>query len=117
MNIHYCNTIHKYEPIQDINPLLLEKYYNKKLLIFCAKKEQAQRINDSLDLITKKFSKIKIYVAGWWELKEKGLIHPLTKQFFKQALIIHDAIVILDKKRIDKEFLSFLHCVEKFCKS
>lgn len=109
--LYYCNTIYKVDPPSDINPLILQKYKNKHILVLCAKEAQVIRINiliknrDYVDYITH---------YGWWDIENNELVNDygIIKTF---ELERYDAVVILDKRRIDPMFYKYLGQVEARC--
>jgi hypothetical protein len=97
--LYTCCTTYQGETITDINPLLIELYKTKTMLVFCARDKQQERI-----LKTPIPPTMKLDVVGWWELKAVGFIDDFGGFNFKK-LLAYNAIVILDPKRIDDSFL------------
>ncbi len=95
---HTCNTIYQGETITDINPLLIELYKTKKMLVFCARDGQQKRI-----LKTPIPSTMKVDTVGWWELKAVDFIDDFGGFNFKK-LLSYDVVIVLDPARIDESF-------------
>jgi hypothetical protein len=91
--------------ITDINPLLLELYKERKMLVLCARDGQQKRI------LAKKLEQ-KVDVVGWWELMEKGFIDDFGSFGF---LYSYDVIVVLDPPRIHPSFKPLYSKVLESC--
>ena len=109
--LYYCNTIYNANPISDVNPLILQRYQREKILIFCAREQQVQRIKNN----TSAEDENRILVLGWWEMKDMGFITETYGLNFKE-IDKWDIIVIVSKARIDPLFSSLLRVVEGYCK-
>lgn len=97
--LHTCETIYSdHGEISDINPLLLQRYRGKRLLVICARDAQVFRIKE-------KYPDIPVF--GWWEAA-----------FFKKVdehLAKSDVVILVGRSRIDELFDSIVTYVEKAC--
>jgi len=91
--VHYCDSIYN-KPIQDLNPLILQAYPGKDILVICAREGQQIRLSRQANL----------YVASWWEPEHFNDIN---------KLLSFDVVVILDRDRIDPMFHNMLSWVEQ----
>jgi len=99
MRLYYCNTIYKTEPPSDINPLILQKYRDGRVLVLCARDGQKARIQRQ--------KLIGITAFGWWDPQVQGKAINFSA---------YNAVVILDKKRIDASYQDLLEYVEGTCR-
>lgn len=109
--LYFCNTIYSCEPPNDINPLLLELYKEKKMLVLCARDRQANRIKKLLE--TEDFKGRQVYPIGWWEFEENGLFTEKGDINY-QVLTMVDCIVVLDKERVGEPFVPALKAILNF---
>jgi len=82
------------KPICDLNPLILQAYPNKEILVICAREGQQIRLS----------RKANLTVASWWD---NEIFNDTDK------LNSFDVVVILDRDRIDPIFHAMLSWVER----
>jgi hypothetical protein len=104
--LYYCNTHYTTSPPTDINPLLLQRYPNHKMLVLCAREPMIKRI-DALCLP-------RVLCVGWWDLEEAGLFERGFLCF--DELYSYDVVVIIGRDRIDNSFCSILKQIEHILK-
>ena len=114
--LHYCNTIYDYNPIQDVNPLILQRYFDGQVLVLCAREGQVTRVNKMLASNDYSYTDQVVLCYGWWDVSNMGLFLP-TGELVPDELMSYDAVVILDRHRIDPIFLEILDVVETACKT
>lgn len=102
--LHYCNTIYGDGWIVDLNPLIVQAYPNKRILVLCARDGQEAR----LEKVTAENK--NIHILGWWFMDPD----PTLAQMFVKD---YDIVVILSKDRIDRLFMPLLDAVETACRS
>ena len=112
--LFYNTTIYGRTPIQDINPLVLQKYCKGQILILCAREGSVKRIAKMVNDPLYPYDDQVLLAYGWWEADKMGLI---TKgyELDKANLNAQDAIIILNQHRVDPLFSSLVKRVEKFC--
>jgi len=84
------------------------------MLVICAREGQLIRIGKLLQQTEYKDKKIMAF--GWWSCDEAGLITTVGT-VDKTFLFSFDAVVILDKRRIDSVFDHLISAVEALCTS
>jgi len=114
--LYYCNSIYKYKPIQDVNPLILQKYKDGQVLILCAREQQSKRIAKMLSSEEYPYLDQVVIAYGWWEAEKMGLVNA-KGTLDKSELCSYDAVVIISKARIDPLFYPLVESVERFCKN
>jgi hypothetical protein len=82
------------QPIRDLNPLILEAYAKKKILVMCAREGQSIRLG-------KKALPYDITIVGWWDVRQR------------HTLLGYDVAVIVDRDRVDPLFHDLLGYVER----
>ena len=98
--LYYCNTVYSCKPPSDINPLILQKYKGKSILVLCCRDGQMTRID--------KLALNNVYHYGWWKLKDIGFVDE-DGYIDYEELDQWDLVVILDKKRIQEIYLPLHH--------
>jgi hypothetical protein len=98
--LYFCNSIYTVDPINDINPLILEKYKDVSVLVIAARDQQQKRI---LERHKQLIQQGKLKVVGWWDFPMIGL-WTLDNKLDSKELIKFNAVVILDRNRIDQAF-------------
>ncbi len=93
--IYFCSTHYNTLPPVDINPLILRLYPTGQLLAICAREGMKLRIDKMTSSST--YQGPKIDTIGAWELDKA------------YRLSAYDAIVVIGKGRIDKQFLPTLN--------
>ena len=91
--VHYCDSIYN-KPVQDLNPLILQAYPKKNILVICAREGQQIRLSKQTHIV----------VASWWDTDHFNSL---------QKLLSFDIVVILDRKRVDPIFSHVLLWVEQ----
>lgn len=101
--LFHCRTIYKVEPPSDVNPLIFEAYKGteQSILIIGAREQQVERVQKLLQ--DQKFRGRTIIALGWWEFVEYGLINTDGK-LDTAFLCCFDAIVVLDRDRVDEKY-------------
>ena len=104
--LFYCNTIFGVSPPSDINPLILQRYRGKKILVLCCREGQLIRLR-RLQINPETL----LLACGWWDAKEAGIV---TEEGFlnKKELLNWDVVVILCRERIQDLYLPLLLSIE-----
>lgn len=108
--LYYCNTIYT-KPISDINPLILQRYRDKKFLVLCARSGQEKRITTMLGKAEN--SDLDLTYFGWWHASAMGLLDDAGLINY-DYLSFFDIVIILSRSRIDTVFHSLLERVEAY---
>jgi hypothetical protein len=110
--LHYCKTNYNLTPPLDINPLLLQKYKDKNLLIIVSKEQQEDRLLRYLSECPIDHG-CKVFVSSWWDLEgDFGL--SLIGETSLNPLAGFDGIVIVGRERVDAKFEQLVLMVESF---
>jgi hypothetical protein len=110
MYIHYCNTHYDISPPIDINPLILQRFSDKVILVLCARDGQVKRINN----LTVRNPDLTVIPCGWWNLQEFQIFR--EGKINRDVLNTFDVIVILDRTRIHKTFMPHVEELEEILK-
>lgn len=110
--LHYSNSNYSTDPITDINPLLLQKYNKHKVLVLCAREGQCVRINKMALHSNNQNHNQSLVSYGWWDSQRMGLVTN-AGEIDEDKLYSYDAIILLDKHRIDKVFTPLVEAVER----
>lgn len=104
--LYYSNTIFSVSPPQDINPLILEIYRGKRILVLCCRDGQIIRLR-------KRESDCGAFLAyrGWWDAQKIGIVNS-DGYIDREQLLSWDAVVILCRDRIQDLYLPLLQSVE-----
>ena len=104
--LHYCETHYHVDPPVDINPLILQAYSKRKILVLCSR----QSIIDRIEKLKLK----NVLACGWWEGEEIDLF---TSGYLNETeLSTYDVVVVIGKKRISEEFWPLKYQIENALK-
>jgi hypothetical protein len=100
--LYYCETHYNCNPPVDINPLIIQRYNNYKILVFCPREQVLVRVC--------RLNLPNLLAVGWWELEDIGLV----KNGFldKEELYYNDIVVIIGKRRVDITLMPLVKQVE-----
>lgn len=109
--LYYCNTHYDCHPPVDINPLILSRHSQSKILALCAREGMVKRISKQDRLPYSQFPSATIHAVGWWDMQKVGLVTP-QGYLATDQLLCYDVIVIVGRNRIDSIFSKLLKAVE-----
>jgi signal recognition particle GTPase len=116
MELYYCNTHYNTFPPVDINPLLLRKYSNEKILVICARQGMIKRIDNASQVRAETYPKQSVVTCGAWELETKGLVTPQGVNRIR--LSEYDVIIVVGRTRIASQFIPQIKKIEQvLCRS
>lgn len=99
--VFYCNTHYDLDPPIDLNPLVVQAFENKAILVIAARDRQISRVSDSL-------ANNQTTVCGWWNLDE---IITTPDDIYQ-----YDIVVILNQDRIHKVYRNRFSQIVSRCK-
>lgn len=110
--LYCCNTHYNTKPPIDINPLILQKYKDGRILAFCAREGTVKRIATMVSTNSFPYPNLQLSAYGWWEINKIDLL--AGNQVNHSKLVSYDAIVIINKYRIHEKYLYIVNQVENF---
>ena len=113
--LHYCKTNYTTKPPLDVNPLLLQKYRDKNLLIIASKEQQYDRLLEYIRECPIDHN-CKVFVSSWWDLEgDLGLL-TTTGEISAKPLLYFDGVVIIGRERVDSRFEPLALEIERILK-
>jgi hypothetical protein len=106
--LHYSETNYSELPPLDINPLLLQLYRNKDVLVICSRQGMKQRIDQLIEDRDPLHTECRLRVIGIWEEDKSAT-------FTRGCITMHDAVIIIGKDRIHEDYFPILCHIKNTC--